>query len=454
MSEPVWHRRDRPPVERPKAGNPALHFAEPRPGAAALPRAVGDACVGLLFGLVAVFLLGLMTGIVGEEALGPLSRELEADATLRGSFGSLFVVVPAAMALLGVAGGVERLLWPRALSRQRRDEPDAVPPSRVRRRLRTTPGAMFGRVALGIGLVGVAVSLLMLGILATDSGSTDDAVTWIVLLGGLVGAAGWLLARRLWRALDRSWNERLVAARGRRGDVTRALDAERERRERASPDDGPPILGPAADRRLRRVTGIAAIPFALACVAWIVSVYARQQCRGCDPVSYDQPIEQAIDAVSLAGGIAVLLTSAALAACGLGWLVLAAMRRSAAARWVADGVPRRAPEDRLEWLLLGDTAAVGVARLLAGVAALPLMLAFTGVPLFDIDYTVSWIDVGACLLTAGGLLLAAVVVSLVDASRAVRSRNRLRAACSPGDPEIIHRAGRSEERVEFDRGGD
>lgn len=454
MSEPVWHRRGARSTGRPTVPNPALHFAEPRPGAAGLPRAVGDACIGLLLGVVAVFLLGLVIGIVGEEALGPLSRELELEAAMRGSFGSVFVVVPAAAALLGIAGGVERLLWPRALAKQRRDDPEAVPPSLVRRRVRTSPGVLFGRVGLALGIVGICASLLMLGVAATDSGGAGDPVTWSVLLGGLVATAVWLLARPVWKAVDRRWSERLAAARGRQGDVTRALDAERARRERARPDDGPAILDPAVDRRLRRLTGFAAIPFAIACAAWMVSVYARQQCRTCDPVSYDQPVEQSIDGLSLASGIGVLATTAVLAACGLAWLVLAALRRGAAARWVADGSTRRTAPERLERLLLGDTAAVGFARLLAAFAALPLMLAFTGIPLFDLDNSVPWVDVDACLLAMGGLLAVAVLVSIVDAPLAARSRNRVRAACSPGDPELIQRVGHSEPDGATGDGGD
>ncbi|MFF2493434.1 hypothetical protein [Agromyces sp. NPDC058064] len=453
MSEPAWHRGGAPSTGRPAVPRTALHFADPLPGLAGLPRAVGDACIGLLLGVVAVFLLGLVIGIVGEEALGALSRELELDAAMRGSFGSVFVVVPAAAALLGIAGGVERLLWPRALARQRRDDPEAVPPSLIRRRVRTSPGVLFGRVGLALGIVGLCASLLMLGVATTDSGGAGDPVTWFVLLGGLVATAVWLLARPAWKAVDRRWNERLAAARGPQGDVSRALDAERARRERARPDDGPAILDPAVDRRLRRLTGFAAIPFAVACAAWMLSVYARQQCRTCDPVSYEQPVEQSIDGLSLASGIGVLVTTATLAACGLAWLVLAARRRGAAARWVADGAPRRTPVERLERLLLGDPAAVGFARLLAAFAAPPLMLAFTGIPLFGVDHSVPWIDVDACVLAAGGLLVAAIMVSLVDGPRAARSRNRVRAACSPGDPELIQRAGRPEPAGAIGDGG-
>lgn len=452
MSEPVWHRRPQPdassgpsPVPTASSGpaapsRPELHFAEPRPGLLALPRAIADLGLGLLFGLAAVVLLMLVLGIVGEEALPEQSRALDLDAILRGSIGSVFVIIPAGLVLMAIGNSAERLLWPRAIERMRRTDPDAVVPSRVRRRLSSPPGRFVRAFGIGLIVVGSVAALLMIGMAATDSGGAADPITWWVMLGGVVALASGIAVCVAARAIDRRWTTRIAASARRGGDVSRALDADRARREQSAQDEGPALLAPRVDRLMRRITGIAMIPFAVAWIIWFTSVATRQPCRTCEQRTFDESGERALDVASVVAGIGVVVTTAIVAIVALGWLVLAAARQFAAARWVADGRPRHASPERLQWLLLGQSAGVGLARLLAGVAALPLMLAFTAVPLVGIDWSSPLIDAEACARATAALFASALLVSLVDAPLAVSLRNRVRATCSPGDPEIVQRS--------------
>uniref|UniRef100_UPI00109CF846 hypothetical protein n=1 Tax=Microbacterium sp. K24 TaxID=2305446 RepID=UPI00109CF846 len=160
-------------------------------------RAFLDTCVGLIVGTLYGFLAILVMGIVGEEALSSLYREIDLDPVFRASMG----VILAAGAILAVVVPLvmvaERSAAFRAVEASALARPEDVPQRQLRRELSKPPFAHLQTYGLVLFwcVAGLGI-LLALGLLL-DEDLREDAEFWIALA---VIAAVALLAELVRRA--------------------------------------------------------------------------------------------------------------------------------------------------------------------------------------------------------------------------------------------------------------
>jgi hypothetical protein len=203
---------------------------------------------------------------------------------------------------------------------------------------------------------------------------------------------------------------------------------ERRSRDQAAPDDGPRGAVPRRGRVVRALGRLLGATGVVGVLVFFLSVVLRQQCDGCEPLTWGRPMENAIDVLSVTGGAALPLT-------GLGSLIWWATATTSRfllerswRRWADAAGIRRVDEERLIPLLCEPPAADRVAQALGGAAAAALILglgvAFSAWP---------GAEAGGVLLAAAAAGFAAVLVALFGAEPARRTREAVRAATLPGD---------------------
>ncbi|MCM3779644.1 hypothetical protein [Microbacterium hydrocarbonoxydans] len=392
-------------------------------------RALLDTGVGLIVGLLYAFLALLVSGIVGEEALSTLYSQIDLDPLLRASMGVILLFGAILAATVPFVLVAERAAALRLVERLAEANPSAVPPQRLRAELVTSPGQYLRRTGLAVfwSIVGVG-GLLALMVVFTDE-FREDPVMWGVLgivvvlalaASLVVGAGGRLMLRDAPRvaALQARW----------KGQVPRAEEADRRRREFAPRAMLPRWLVVPSARLVARVAAVLTVATLVSLGAFMLSVYMRQQCRTCDPVYWDEPIENGIDVLSLGSGVAIALCAALGIVAWTGGVVLQAAREVALTRWVATGEVRTVDPEFIAPLLSGNRALTRLQLGLSTLGAGGLIFATGAV---WAEWTV--LDVGPVLGTALVLILVGIVLGLMDSPRARRERQAARDALHPGE---------------------
>lgn len=392
-------------------------------------RAVLDTCIGLIVGTLYAFVGIVVIGIVGEEALSSLYWQIDLDPLFRASMG-VFLLVAAVLAIVvPFVIVIERFAALRAVEAAARRHPDAVPQRSLRLELRDAPAGLLRSTgtALFWSFVGIGGLCALAVLFAEDL--REDAVMWVVLLVFVVLASGAAAVRRL----GRRWVERDAARIGeQRGRwkrlVPAAVAADADRRDAAMRAVVPGWLSAPSARALARVANVLLTATLISLAAFMLSVFMRQQCRTCDPVYWDEPIENGIDVLSLASGAAIAVCAALGILAWAGGVVLQFARERALTRWVSDGAPRRVDVSLVEPLLSGARAMVRLQRGLSAVGAAGLMVGTGAI-------WAEWegMDARAVLLVSTALIVLAPVIGGADARRGRRERQLARDALFPGD---------------------
>lgn len=402
------------------------------PGLTAV-RALEAAGVGAAVGTGFAFLGILVLGIVGEEALSAYYWALDLDPLFRASMGALLVVALVLGAVVPWLFLVDRFLVLRVAERHAADAGDlTVPAGRFRASLSTVPGEGLATGGVVLMIAAGVLAAIALGMIVFDDELRAEPVVWIasVVFAVLIAAGAAMkgisarMAARVGprvQAVRQRWSQHLSA--GERADAGQ--------REAAPLGVLPRIVTiPSAQALGRSAVVVATVAFAAAGV-FMLSVLLRQQCRGCDPITWVEPVEDGIDVLSLLGGGALMLCAAAGSVMWLSGLVLQRIRERAIRSWVADGAPRRVEEGELRPFLVDMRAAERFARALAAVGGAALVLG-TGA-----DWS-GWgeVDPGPVRLAGALAIAAAVVISILDSPRARRERQALRDATFPGDVAV------------------
>ncbi|WP_223626634.1 hypothetical protein [Microbacterium sp. EST19A] len=403
-------------------------FVEVSSPAWAFWRAFLDTCVGLVVGTLYAFLAILVMGIVGEDALSSLYREIDLDPVFRASMGAIL----AAGAILAIGVPLvmiaERSAAFRAAEAVALSRPDGVPQRQLRLELSKPPSAhlqTFGLVLFwcvaGLGF------LLALGLLF-DEDLREDVEFWIALA---VMAAVALLAELVRRAGRRGvarTQERVSAQQSRWERLASMADAADARRRAASIEmETPRWLTTPSAKTVGRIANILLAATFVALAAFMLSVFLRQQCRTCDPVTWAEPVENGIDVLSLASGIAIAACAAAGVVAWLSGVALQFGREIALARWAAQGARRVSPIVVLP-LITRNRAVVRLQRGLAAVGA-ALVILGTGVTWAESRL----LDADVVLWAGGILIVSGFVLGWTDAARSSRERQAIRDATFPGD---------------------
>lgn len=404
-------------------------FVEVRSPGWAFWRALLDTGVGLIVGLLYAFLALLVCGIVGEEALSTLYSQIDLDPLLRACMGVILLIAAVLAVTVPFVLVAERAAALRLVERLGEENPSAVPPQRIRAELVTSPGQYLRRTGLAVfwSIVGIG-GLFALMVVFTDE-FREDPVMWgalgvvavLALAASLVvGAGGRLMRRDAPRvaALQARW----------KAQVPRAEDADRRRREAAPRAVLPRWLVVPSARVIARIAAVLTVATLVSLGAFMLSVYMRQQCRTCDPVYWDEPIENGIDVLSLGSGAAIALCAALGIVAWTGGVVLQAAREVALTRWVATGEVRAVAPEVIAPLLSGNRALV---RLQLGLSTLGAGGVIFATGAAWAEWTV--LDVGPVLGTALVLILVGIVLGLIDSPRARRERQAVRDALHPGE---------------------
>lgn len=391
-------------------------------------RACLDTCVGLVVGTLYAFLAIVVMGIVGEEALSSLYRATDLDPLFRASMG----VILTAGAILGV--GVPLILFAersaalRAVEASALARPEGVPQAQLRRELSKPAYAYLQTLGLVLFwcMTGLAI-LLALGLLF-DEDLREDAEFWIALavLAGVAVLAE--LVRRTGRRGAARTQGRVSAQHSRWKRLMPSAEAADERRRAASVEVETPrwLTAPSA-KSVGRIANILLAATFAALAAFMLSVFLRQQCRTCDPVTWNEPVETGIDVLSLGSGIAIAACAAAGLVAWLSGVALQFAREIALARWAAQGARRVAPTVILP-LITGNRAVV---RLQLGLSATGAALLILGTAATWAEYRL--LDAGVVLAVAVILIALGLVLGWTDAARSRRQRQRIRDATFPGD---------------------
>lgn len=401
-------------------------FAEVSSPGWAFWRALLDTCVGLVVGTLYAFLGILVMGIVGEEALSSLYREIDLDPVFRASMGAIL----AAGAILGIGVPLiligERFAAFRALEASALATPHAAPQAQLRREVSTSPYAHVQR--LGVVLFWCVTGLgaiFALGVLFTED-LREDAVSWVVLAAMAAGAGLADLLRRTGRRGIGRTRDRVAALQSAwRRSVPMADAADARRRAASVEVETPRWLSTPTGKTLGWIAKILLAATFVALAAFMLSVFLRQQCRSCDPVTWSEPVETGIDVLSLASGIAIACCAAAAVIAWLGGVALQFSREIALARWAAQG-PRRIDPSAVLPIITGHRAVVRLQYGLATVGAALLILG-TGATWAESRL----LDADVVLPAAGILIVAAFVLGWTDAPRSRRERQAIRDATSP-----------------------
>lgn len=391
-------------------------------------RAGLDTCVGLVVGTLYAFLGIVVMGIVGEEALSGLYREIDLDPVFRASMG----VILTAGVILGIGVPLvltaERVAAFRAVEASAQDHPDGVPQRQLRLELSKPPhahvqtlGAVVFWCVAGVG------AIFALGVLFTED-LREDGFSWFVLaVMAVVAALSELLRRAGRRGVSRT-QERVKAQQTRWRRLVPMADAADARRRTATVEVETPrwLTAPSA-KTVGRIANILLAATFVALAAFMLSVFLRQQCRTCDPVTWDAPVETGIDMLSLASGAAIAACAAAGIIAWLGGVALQFSREIALARWAGEGARHVDPSTVLP-LISGNRAAVRLQYGLSTVGAALLILgtgaAWAGSRLFD---------PAVALIAAGILIATGFVLGWTDAARSRRERQAIREGTFPGD---------------------
>jgi hypothetical protein len=413
----------------------AASFVEVSTPAWSFWRALLDTGVGLIVGTLYTFLSILVIGIVGEEALSSLYWQIDLDPLFRASMGAILLVGAVLAVVVPCVLMVERFAALRAAEASALAAPDAVPQRSLRMELKSAPathlkttGAVLFWCIAGLG------SIYLLAVLFTED-LREDAVNWFALLVFAVLAAGAAALRGLGHRLVKRDATRMEALAGTwMRLVRRAEAADSERRTAAARAVVPRWLTTPGPRLLGRISAILMTATFVSLAAFVLSVFMRQQCRGCDPVYWDQPIETGIDVLSLSSGLAIAICAALGAVAWLAGVALQCAREVALARWVSDGTPRRVDVDLIEPLLSGNRSMVRLQLGLTALGAGGLILAI-GAGWSD------WpaLDAAAVSSVSTAVIVLGLVVGWSDAPRRRRERQAVRDALFPGDgPRAVH----------------
>lgn len=389
-------------------------------------RAAADACIGLIVGTLYAFLGILIAAIVGEEALSSLYGELDLDPIFRASMGVFLV----AAAVLGFGTPLVFVAERNAALRAVERLPDgAVPPRPLRSELSTSPYALMratGTVvfwcAIGLG------AFFGLGAVFVED-LRGDVETWIALGGCLLLAViGWALRSAGRAGLDRTLGRMQTLWAAWKTGVPEAEAADRRRRAAAIEVGAPRWLVTPGAQLINRIARVLLLATVVALAAFMLSVFMRQQCRNCEPVRWNEPIENGIDVLSLSSGLIILACAVAGLAAWIGGVVLQGVREVALARWVRDGRARRIDVELIEPLVAENRAAV---RLEYGLCA-------AGAIAFVLAGGISWASVAGVVadglsITGGVLVLVGLLIGWTDAGRRRRERQAIRDVLSPGD---------------------
>lgn len=399
------------------------------PGLTAV-RALEAAGVGAAIGTGFTFLGVLVLGIVGEEALSAYYWALDLDPLFRASMGALLVVALVLGAVVPWLFLVDRFLVLRIAERQAADAGDlAVPAGHLRASLSVIPGQRLASGGLILLLSAGLLAAIALGMIVFDDEMRAEPFVWIVLVAFAVLTAAGAAMKGFASVMTARISPRVQAVRQRWSRLLgEAERADAEHREAAPLGVLPRIVTVPSAHALRRSAAVVGMVTFVAIGVFMLSVFLRQQCRGCDPITWVEPVEDGIDVLSLLGGGALTLCAVAGAVMWLSGLVLRRIREQAIRTWVADGAARRVEEEELKPFLLDMRAAERFARALAAVGGAALILG-TGA-----DWS-GWgdVDSGPVLLAGALAIAAAVVISILDSPRARRERQALRDATFPGD---------------------
>lgn len=392
-------------------------------------RAVLDTCIGLVVGTLYTFVGIVVVGVVGEEALSSLYVQIDLDPLFRASMG-VFLLAAAVLAIVvPTVMVIERFAALRAVEAAGRRDPEAVPQRALRLELRSSPAALLRTTGTAVfwSLVGIGVLCALALLFAEDL--REDAVMWVVLLVFVVLASGAAGVRRL----GRRWVERDAARMGEQWGrwkrlVPPAVTADADRRDAAMRAVVPGWLVAPSARVLARIANVLLTATVISLAAFMLSVFMRQQCRTCDPVYWDEPIENGIDVLSLTSGAAIAVCAALGILAWVGGVVLQFARERALTRWVSDGAPRRVDVSLIERVLSGNRAMVRLQLGLSAVGAAGLMV---GTGAIWAEWT--GMDARAVVLVAATLIVLALVVGWTDARRSRRERQLARDTLFPGD---------------------
>lgn len=392
-------------------------------------RAALDTGTGLVVGTLYTFLGIVVLGIVGEEALSTLYWQIDLDPLFRSSMGVILLV--GAVLALGVPLVLvaERTAALRAVQVAMAEHPDAVPQRVLRDELAATPSSHLRLTGLIVfwtvaGLGGI----FALGVLFTED-LREDPISWIVLAVMVALAAGAEVLRRV--AVGRQEEEAALLGELRRRwaqVAIRATAADADRRRTAPEGMLPRWLSTPSARVLDRVAVVLLAATLVSLGAFMVSVFLRQQCRTCDPVYWNEPIENGIDVLSLGSGAAIAVCAGVSAVAWTGGVLLQSAREIALARWAAAAGSRRVDTERIRPLLTENRALV---RLQLGLSA----LGAGGVIVGTAAVWAEWrnMDAPTVLLASACAIALGVVVGWSDAPRSRRERQAIREAAAPGD---------------------
>lgn len=392
-------------------------------------RAALDTCVGLSVGTLYTFLGIVVVGIVGEEALSSLYWQIDLDPLFRASMGVILLIAAVLAIVVPFVLVAERFAALRAVEASARENPDAVPQRSLRTELAKAPAAYLqttGTVLFWC-LVGLG-ALFALAVVFTED-LREDGVVWAVLLVFAVLALAAAMLRRLGRRLVERDDARMRDHWSRwKQLVPRAEASDSDRREAAIRAVAPQWLSTPSRRTLGRVARALLTATLISLGAFMISVFMRQQCRNCDPVYWNEPIENGIDVLSLSSGAALAVCAALGILAWVGGVVLQFARERALASWVSDGASRSVDVSLVEPLLSGTRSMV---RLQLGLTAVGAGAVVVGMGALWAEWAA--MDTRAVLLTAVVLIALGLAVGWADARRSRRERQLARDALFPGD---------------------
>lgn len=392
-------------------------------------RAALDTCVGLSVGTLYTFLGIVVVGIVGEEALSSLYWQIDLDPLFRASMGVILLIAAVLAIVVPFVLVAERFAALHAVEASARENPDAVPQRSLRTELAKAPAAYLqttGTVLFWC-LVGLG-ALFALAVVFTED-LREDGVVWAVLLVFAVLALAAAMLRRLGRRLVGRDDARMRDHWSRwKQLVPRAEASDSDRREAAIRAVVPQWLSTPSGRTLGRVARALLTATFVSLGAFMISVFMRQQCRNCDPVYWNEPIENGIDVLSLSSGAALAVCAALGILAWVGGVVLQFARERALASWVSDGASRSVDVSLVEPLLSGNRSMV---RLQLGLTAVGAGAVVVGMGALWAEWAA--MDTRAVLLTAVVLIALGLAVGWADARRSRRERQLARDALFPGD---------------------
>lgn len=392
-------------------------------------RAALDTCVGLSVGALYTFLGIVVVGIVGEEALSSLYWQIDLDPLFRASMGVILLIAAVLAIVVPFVLVAERFAALRAVEASARENPDAVPQRSLRTELAKAPAAYLqttGTVLFWC-LVGLG-ALFALAVVFTED-LRGDGLVWAVLLVFAVLALAAAMLRRLGRRLVERDDARMRDHWSRwKQLVPRADASDSDRREAAIRAVAPQWLSTPSGRTLGRVARALLTATLISLGAFMISVFMRQQCRNCDPVYWNEPIENGIDVLSLSSGAALAVCAALGILAWVGGVILQFARERALASWVSDGASRSVDVSLVEPLLSGTRSMV---RLQLGLTAVGAGAVVVGMGALWAEWAA--MDTRAVLLTAVVLIALGLAVGWADARRSPRERQLARDALFPGD---------------------